>query len=204
MSSPTRRGRRGQVGRVVGVSLTTFALAVVVSLLSGSVLRGTTIILATVVLAAIVLVGIVSDVIGLAVAKADPAPLNAMAAKRTPGARQALRLVRNAPRVATVFNDLVGDISGTVSGAAGAAIVFRVAVERPGFDEAVWAVVMVGVIAAVTVGGKAIGKTIALDGAERITFQMGKVFWWLEERLGFVVFPDQTSRRNARRRTNPR
>jgi CBS domain containing-hemolysin-like protein len=204
LSRPERRGRPSEFGRVVRVLLTTFVLAVAFSLLSGSILRGTPIFLAAVVLAAIILIGIVFDVIGLAVATADQAPLHAMAAKRTPGARQALRMVKNAPRVATIFNDLIGDICGTVSGAAGAAIIFRVAVTRPGLDEALWTVLMVAVIAALTVGGKAIGKTIALEGSERIVFQVGKVFWWLEERLGLVIFAEPTSRRNSRRRTNSR
>jgi hypothetical protein len=200
---PNRReGLASDVRRLAGVFLTTFVLAVAFSLLSDTVLRKTTILLATLVLAVIILVGILADIVGLAVATAGRAPLNAMAAKKVPGARQGLRLVRNAPRVATIFNDLVGDICGTVSGAAGAAIVFRVALSRPGVDEGLWTVLLVSVIAALTVGGKALGKRIALVNSDRIVHQLGKILWWLEEHLGLVVLAEPATRRAPRRRTN--
>lgn len=196
-----RKGvRSGEKRRIVGVFVSTFVLAVLFSLLSDSVLRTTTVLLAGLVLVVIVLIGILADVIGLAAAAADPAPLNAMAAKKTPGARQALRLVRNAPRVGTVFNDLIGDISGTVSGAAAASIVFRVATGHPELDVGLTTVLMVAIVAAFTVGGKAIGKTVAIDRADEIMVQAGRFAWWMETRFGVVLFREQAAKRNDRRK----
>jgi len=193
-------GPARETPRIVGVLITTFLLATVFSLLSESVLRTTTVLLAGIVVLAIVLVGILSDIIGLAAATADQSPLNAMAAKRVPGARQALRVIRNAPRMATIFNDLVGDICGTVSGAAGAAIVFQLGQTRPTLDEGVATVLLVAVIAAVTVGGKAMGKSVAIYRADQITLQVGRVMWWLEEKVGLAVLADPAPRRNSKRR----
>lgn len=204
MSTNGRKGgRSGETRRILGVLISTFILAVVFSLLSDSVLRTTTVLLATLVLVAIVLIGILADIVGLAAAAADPAPLNAMAAKKTPGARQALRLIRNAPRVATVFNDLIGDISGTVSGAAAASIVFSVVDGRAAVDVGLATVLMVSVVAAVTVGGKAIGKSVAIDRADRIMLQVGRFAWWVEARFGVVLFRDAPSKRNDRRKVKP-
>jgi len=182
------------------VFVSTFILATLFSLLSDSVLRTTTVLLAAAVLVIIVLIGILADIVGLATATASPAPLNAMAAKKVPGSRQALRMVRNAPRVATIFNDLIGDICGTVSGAAGAAIVFSVGLSHPGLDVGLATVLLVSVIAAATVGGKAIGKSVAISRADEIVFQVGRVLWWLEERFGLVLFKEQAPRRNGKRR----
>ena len=48
-----------------------------------------------------------------------------MAAHKEKGAKEALKLLRNADRVSSVCNDVVGDICGIVSGATGAVIVAR-------------------------------------------------------------------------------
>jgi len=200
---------------VLVIFVSTFALATVFSLLSDSVLRSATLVLAGLVLVGIIAVGIVFDIIGLATATANHSPLHAMAAKKVPGARQALRLVRNAPRVATICNDLVGDICGTVSGAAGAAIVLHVLASqvspRPpapggpaGTDGGLWAVLAVALVAAVTVGGKAVGKNVAIGRANRIVFGVGRFLWWVEQRLGLVVLKDRPTLRRASRRGAPR
>ena len=199
---------------VLVIFVATFALATAFSLLSDRVLRSATLV-AGLVLVGIIAVGIVFDIIGLATATADHSPLHSMAAKKVPGARQALRLVRNAPRVATICNDLVGDICGTVSGAAGAGIVLHVLARqvspRPsalggslGTDGGLWAVLAVALVAAVTVGGKAVGKNVAIGRANRIVFGVGRFLWWVEQRLGLVVLKDRPTLRRASRRGAPR
>jgi CBS domain containing-hemolysin-like protein len=196
---------------VLVVFVATFALATVFSLLSDSVLRSATLVPGGLVLVGIIAVGIVFDIIGLATAAASHSPLHAMAAKKIPGARQALRLVRNAPRVATICNDLIGDICGTVSGAAGAAIVLHVLAGRvspgppaPGgpavIDGGLWTVLAVALVAAVTVGGKAVGKSVAIGRANRIVFGVGRFLWWVEQRLGLVLLKDRPTLRRVYRR----
>lgn len=218
MASQNRRGgESGRVRQVLGLFAATFVLATAFTFLSDGVLRTTTIYLAALVLAIIILVGIVFDIIGLATATASHVTLNAMAAKRVPGARQALRMVRNAPRVAAVCNDLVGDIAGTVSGAAGTAIVFRAGLARAGLGGAagagaaggslgaggLWTVLVVALIAAVTVGGKTLGKHLAIERADEIVSRVGRVLWWLEERLGISVLKERPGqRRNPRRKVD--
>ncbi len=218
MAAQNRRGGESRRARqVLGLFAATFVLATAFSFLSDGVLRTTTIYLAALVLALIILIGIAFDIIGLAAATASHVTLNAMAAKRVPGARQALRMARNAPRVAAVCNDLVGDIAGTVSGAAGTAIVFRAGLARAGVGGAtavgaaggpqdaggLWTVLVVALIAAVTVGGKALGKNVAIERADEIVFRVGRVLWWLEERLGIAVLKERSGqRRSPRRKVN--
>ncbi len=45
-----------------------------------------------------------------------------MAAKKVPGAAECIMLLRHADRVASICNDVIGDICGVVSGAAAATI----------------------------------------------------------------------------------
>jgi CBS domain containing-hemolysin-like protein len=157
------------------VAVWTFIIALAVSLLSGAALVYLPVIPALVLIVFIVLLGIAFDIIGLAAATATEAPFHARAAKRSLAARQAVTIVRNAEFVSSLCNDLVGDVCGTVSGAAVAAIVFRLATVRPGWDAGLTSVLAVAAIAALTVGGKAAGKGYALDRSNDIIYRVAVV-----------------------------
>jgi Mg2+/Co2+ transporter CorB len=81
--------------------------------------------MAFVVLAVFVFVGIVFDIIGVAVTSASPKPFHSMASHREAGAAEALTLLRNAEKVSSFCNDVVGDISGIISGTTAAIIAAR-------------------------------------------------------------------------------
>jgi hypothetical protein len=119
----------------------------------------------------LVAAGVAGDMIGVAAAAADEAALHAMASRRLPGARAALRLKRDAARVTSIAGDIVGDIAGTVSGAAAAAIAGRLALTGSGAHVA--EALAVAVVAGLTVGGKAAVKGIALERANAILYGIG-------------------------------
>jgi len=120
--------------------------------------------------------------LGTAVAAAVEPPFHAKAAKKIPGAKEAVWLLRNADRVASFANDVVGDICGTLSGAIGAGILFRLVGGEAG--NALWGTAMTAVIASLTVGGKAVGKRMALSEAEDIVFWAGRFIAALERLAG--------------------
>ena len=66
----------------------------------------------------IVLIGIFFDILGIASTAADENPFHAMAAKKVYGAKLFYQIVRNADRFASFCNDVIGDISGIISGTA--------------------------------------------------------------------------------------
>ena len=72
--------------------------------------------MAFLILLVIVMVGIIFDIIGVAVTSADEKPFHSMAARKVPGSQEAIKLLRNAERVSSICNDVVGDICGVVSG----------------------------------------------------------------------------------------
>jgi len=135
----------------------------------------------------IILTGIVFDIIGVAAAAAIEAPLHARAAKKVPGARQALNLLRNADRVASLATDVVGDICGTLSGAIGAVIILRLT-GRHGAEDLVMSTVMMAAVSALTVGGKALGKGFALREANEIIFFAGRILYGIERITGWRPF----------------
>ena len=103
-------------------AVTVFFVAVVlsstISFLSSSIMEDAELVEAFVVLLVIVMLGIVFDVIGVAVMSANEKPFHSMAAKKVPGAAEALKLLRNAEKVSNFCNDVIGDICGVVSGSA--------------------------------------------------------------------------------------
>lgn len=184
--------------RVVGSAFLTFVFSLLFGYLAESVLtRLTLIFLSFLLLLVVVAVGVVFDMIGFAVAAAELPPLNARAASKVWGARQAVRLVQNADQVAVFCSDVMGDISSTLAGALGATIVFGVLSNHPQLEEKLLTSLVTAAVAALSVGGKALGKGVALREATEIIFFLGRVLAWVEKLLGREFF--RTSR-GARRR----
>ena len=171
--------------RALTVGLGTFLLAVFLTFPLQSIAARSPLYIAFPLLVLVILVGILFDIVGVAVAVVDERPLNAMAAKRLPGSRQALRLRRNADRVSNFCNDVVGDIAGTLSGALGAAVAVSLilTVGGRGLAETLVNTALLGLVAAGTVAGKALGKTYAMDHAVDVTLRAGRVVSWFETLL---------------------
>jgi hypothetical protein len=91
-----------------------------------------------------------------------------MASKKIKKAREALTLLKNAAAVANFCNDVVGDICGIVSGAAGAAIALKLILDNPGLPQIFVGILISAGIAAITVALKSIGKNIALKNNKEI------------------------------------
>ena len=165
------------------VSLLTFVIALLVSLGSEALMElVSSAAVSLALLFIIILLGIFTDIIGTAAAASTIAPFNAKASRQVFGARHAVHISRNASSVANFCCDVIGDICGTVSGAIGAAIVFSIAQHYSLTNTVLLAAAITSLIAAVTVGGKALGKKFAIDNAEPIIFQVGLI-WAVGERL---------------------
>jgi len=182
--------------RALYVAMGTFFFAMVISANSQMLMADfDSLAAAFILLLLIILVGIVFDVIGVATTAAQEAPLHARAARRLLGARHSIWIVRNADQVANFCNDVVGDICGTVSGAVGASIVFSLSGHFPNVQIWIVGTVMTGLVAALTVGGKAMGKTLAINEADKIVIWVG----YLMARTG-KLFGKKDPARDGRKR----
>ena len=157
--------------------LTVFVMAVVLSamlsLASESVLAGAGLLVALVILALFIALGIVFDIIGVAVTAADPRPFHSMAAHKEKGAKEALMLLRNAGRVSSVCNDVVGDICGIVSGTTAAVIVVQLQ-NTVSIHTVALSVGVTALISGLTIGGKALGKTVAIKKSTQVVYLAGR------------------------------
>ena len=167
-----RRQRHKTIRWVVTVFLITVVISGIISLVSDEVMDSSSLPVAFLILLAIVMVGIIFDIIGMAVASADEKPFHSMAARKVPGSQEAIRLLRNAERVSSICND---DICGVVSGSASATIAALILTQVDvGWPRGV-SLVMSALVAGLTVGGKAIGKTFAVNSCTQIVHMVGKV-----------------------------
>ncbi len=158
--------------RALKIAFLSFTISLTISILSGSSL-GFGISLAVLLL--VILIGIMFDIIGTAVTAATESPFHAMASDKIKGSKQAIYLIRYADRVANICNDVVGDIAGTLSGALVAVIVFDFAGRFQLLSQDMMSSIAVALIAALTVGGKAFGKSYAIENANQIIFVVGKL-----------------------------
>ena len=161
----------------------TIGISAAMSLLSNELLSAGGMALSFAVLLFIVLIGVVFDVIGVSVTAAEEKPFHSMAAKKRPEAMIALRLLRNADRVSSFCNDVVGDICGVVSGSA-AAVIAAAAITNSGpFLSRLIPLLLSSLVAAVTVGGKAFGKSIAMQNSVQIVHTAAKIVFWFRTLL---------------------
>lgn len=165
---------------VVTIFLITIVISGMISLISDELMDRSGIAVAFVILLAIVLVGILFDIIGVAVTSADETPFHAMASRKVMGAKEAIRLLRKAERVSSICNDVVGDICGVVSGSASAAIAVQIIDNFELSWPRVISLLMSALVAGLTVGGKAIGKTFAVNSSTAIVFFVGKTIYRLQ------------------------
>ncbi len=161
------------------IILWTFFLSISFKVISQALLDGLGLFGSLLVLISIVLVGVVFDTIGIAAAVARQAPLNARAAKKLPGARQALQLSLNSDRVATFCNDVVGDIAGIISGAAAAGILYSLA-DGTYQGNMYISIALTSLVAVLTVGGKGFGKHLAMNRATEILSFVGRALYYVQ------------------------
>lgn len=174
---------------IILITMWTFFLAICISMISENIMRNLNIVMALTTLTVIISFGVAFDIIGIAVTAAKEDTFHSMAANKIYEAKYAIRLVRNAGPVSNFCSDVIGDIAGIVSGAAGTIIVIKI-IEIYGIRDGTFiSIVMSGIIAALTVGGKAYGKEIAINNADDIIYKTGKVFMLFYIKFGVDLLP---------------
>ncbi|HZJ56767.1 MAG TPA: hypothetical protein VFD89_00820 [Clostridia bacterium] len=157
---------------VLKIFFITFAISVVLSIISQKAFSSSDgLLLPLFIILVIIFVGVIFDIIGISVASAPETPFLSMSAKRIKGAKQALRLIKNADIVSNFCNDVVGDICGIISGAAGSMLVLKMIFL--GISPDPLTILISSLIAAITVAGKAIGKSLAINNSQRIVYGVG-------------------------------
>ena len=186
---------RASLKNALSIGSMGFLLAVVFSGPVGTILQEVGPLTAALIVVCTIAVAILSDILAIAATVGDDAPLNAMASDRVPGAREALILVRNAGRVNSIFSDVVGDVAGTMTGVLATPIIYGIREAYPAIPSSVASMLVIGIIAFLTIGGKAAEKAFAVKASTSIILSVGKGLYYGKRLLGWTgAFPKKRRR----------
>jgi len=181
--SPVAGSKKNNTIWTLAVTVISFLISSILTIASSDILKEAEIITSFLVIFIIIFVSIIFDIIGTAVTAADETPFHAMASRKLYAAKQSIKLIRNADKVSNVCNDVVGDICGIISGAAGAYIVVRIIGNKDVVTMTELAVT--GSITALTVGGKALGKAIAIRNSNYIIYKVSVIIKFINDKFSF-------------------
>ena len=159
---------------IIKTIIITFTMSGVFNILSSGIMSLVNIWVAILILLMIILCGIFFDIIGMAVTTAEEAPFHSMATRRVKYAKRAISLIKSKDKVSNFCNDVVGDICGIVSGSASAAVVSYILLSFPGMSSFFLSLIITATVAAITVGGKAVGKTFAIKYSNFIVYNAAR------------------------------
>ena len=102
------------IGWFIKIFFTTFILSIVFSFISTNGISNLSLIPAILILLLVILVGIAFDIVGVAVTVANEHEFHAKATKKVEGSKSSIKLIRNAPKVANICADVIGDICRSI------------------------------------------------------------------------------------------
>lgn len=172
---PKKEKKKQSTGLIwtIKITIITLVLAFFVSFLTELTANKSNVVVSMLVLLLLIIISIIFDAIGVAATSCDIAPLLSMASRRVKGATQAVKLVKNAGKVSNICADVIGDMCGIISGSCAASIVIMFTANNP--DQYIFSMIMSSIVAAVTVGGKAFFKTIAIKKSKEMMLFAGRI-----------------------------
>ncbi len=183
---------------VITISIWTFITAGLFNSITETLVKNLDILLSFILLGTIILIGVLFDIIGIAVTSAEETPFHSMAANKVVEAKYAIKLIRNAGQVSNFCNDVIGDISGILSGALGTNIIYKLVNIYDLKNTIILSVTITSLIASLTVGGKAFGKSIAIRSSRDIIFKVAKILYYMDNKAGIKLLNGK--RKNHKRK----
>lgn len=158
---------------VIQLTLLAFIISFSFSFLSEISLKNTTLFISMIVVLMFICIGVLFDMIGVAVTTADEAPFHSMSSRKIKIAKVAVILKKNASKVSSFCNDVIGDICGIISGSAGV-VIANIVSEKMDISFLVCTLFTTATIAALTIGGKALEKTFAIEKSNMILYNFAR------------------------------
>lgn len=156
------------------ITVTAFLISLFFSSVTESLVLGLNELVGILIVIVIILLGVIFDMIGVSVTAADLKPFNSMASKKIRGSKTAINLIKNAEKVSAFCNDVVGDVCGIISGSVGLLISTGIATKY-NLNSSAITLIVTALIAAFTIGGKAMGKSYAINKSDVIIFKASKL-----------------------------
>lgn len=158
---------------VIKITTIAFIVALTFAIISETLIPNVNLIIGIIILIAFITVGILFDMIGVAVTAAEEAPFHSMSSRRVKGADVAVIFKKNADKVSSFCNDVIGDICGVISGSVGVIIASSIS-KSTGVEDFTVSLLVTAIIASITIGVKAISKSFAINKSNIILYEFAK------------------------------
>ena len=167
------------VGWVVKISVIAFTISLAMGILSSDIDQ-LNIYVAFFVLFLFISIGVIFDFVGLSVATADIKSFHSMAARKIPAGSKAVFLIKNAEKVSSFCNDVIGDICGVISGATGAAIVVRLFSDSTSTLQFIGNLLLTALVSTLTIGSKAALKGLGIRYSNEVVLIVAKILCFFD------------------------
>ena len=158
---------------VIKITVAAFTISLVFSFISEKILPNANLIMGIILVLVFIIIGVIFDMIGVAVTASDEKQFHSMSSRKVKGAKTAVLLKKNAEKMSSFCNDVIGDICGIVSGSAGLVVAIEIS-NKLGCSETIVTLLTTSIIAALTIGGKALGNRFAVNESEYIVSKVTK------------------------------
>lgn len=161
------------------VTILAFIISIIMTLFSTITLENVSLVIAILITFLFILLGIIFDIVGVAVTSGDEVAFHSMSSRKVKGGKIGVKLLKNTDKVSSVCCDVIGDVCGIVSGTSGVAIVSLI-IKLTDINELFVSLLVTGLISALTIGGKALGKGLAINKSKEIVTVVSKVLSFFE------------------------
>ena len=158
---------------IITIIIVSFVISFCLSFIANSTIPHLSLIFGIIITLVFILIGILFDIIGVAVTTADEAVFHSMNSRKVKGANVAVKFKKNADKVSSFCCDVIGDICGVISGAAGTTIA-AILITKYHFNILLVGLLVTAIISSLTIGGKAIGKSFAINKSDIILYEFAK------------------------------
>lgn len=152
----------------------TFVISFLLSIFANNIIPELSLVFGILITLLFIIIGILFDIVGVSVTTAEESVFHSMNSRKVKGANVAVKFKKNAEKVSSFCCDVIGDICGVISGAAGTAIT-AILVTKFNTNLLITGLLVTAIISSLTIGGKAIGKSFAINKSDIILYEFAKV-----------------------------
>ncbi len=156
------------------IAIMSFLISLFMSLFSEIMLNNVNLLISIVITLVFILLGIIFDIVGVSVTSSDEKVFHSMNSRKVKGANIAVKFKKNADKVSSFCCDVIGDICGVISGSSGVVIATTL-ISITNINPLVITLLTTAIIASITITGKAIGKSFAINKSNIILYEFAKI-----------------------------
>lgn len=158
---------------IITIVCITFIISFLLSIFANNIIPELSLIFGILITLLFIVIGILFDIVGVSVTTAEESVFHSMNSRKVKGANVAVKFKKNADKVSSFCCDVIGDICGVISGAAGTAIT-AILVTKFHSSLLITGLLVTAIISSLTIGGKAIGKSFAINKSDIILYEFAK------------------------------